>query len=71
LAQGLREHLPGAVGIVTKGVPICALSGFAHFVLGVSVSDTALATLLAAAGVSAAGFRRGAKRAALPVRSSK
>lgn len=36
LAEGLREHLPGAVGIVVKGLPLCLIAAFAHGVLDVS-----------------------------------
>lgn len=51
LADGLRRHLPGGVAIVVKGTPLCMLFAFVHLVLGVPVPATAIAALLAAAGV--------------------
>lgn len=48
LAEGLRRHLPGAVGLVAQGIPICLLAAFGHFALGMSAPNTT-----AGAGVGA------------------
>jgi hypothetical protein len=40
LAEGLRQHLPGAVGIALKGVPLCLFAAFAHGTLDVSAAHT-------------------------------
>jgi hypothetical protein len=68
LAHGLREHLPGAVGIVTKGVPLCAVGTFAHLVLGASVSGGAISAALAGTGVGGSAWLRArrSKRLELP-----
>jgi hypothetical protein len=58
VAEGCREHLPGAVGIVAKGVPACVIVGYVHFGLGVGVSQTAIGTILAGAGGGAADLAR-------------
>lgn len=58
LAGGLREHLPGAVGIVTKGAPLCAIGAFTHFVLGISVPVSTLATGFAGIGVGSSTWLR-------------
>jgi hypothetical protein len=42
VASGLRRHGPDAVGIVIKGLPICGLAAFAHFVLESSIPVTAI-----------------------------
>lgn len=34
LAEGLRVHLPGAVGLFLKGPLICGFMAFGHFALG-------------------------------------
>lgn len=34
LAEGLRLHLPGTVGLLLKGPLICGFMAFGHFVLG-------------------------------------
>jgi hypothetical protein len=38
VASGIERHGPDAVGIVLKGVPMCALVVTVHYALGVSVS---------------------------------
>jgi hypothetical protein len=48
LCGGLREHVPGAVGILVKSVAICLSMAAAHVLLGVSI-----AVLAASAGVKA------------------
>lgn len=58
LARGLREHLPGAVGIVTKGIPLCAVGAFAHLILGMSMSGSAISAALTGAGVSSSVWLR-------------
>jgi hypothetical protein len=52
LVRGLREHLPGAVGIVMKGIPMCAVGAFAHFVLGMSMSGSVISAALSGVGVA-------------------
>jgi hypothetical protein len=42
IAHGLRDHLPGAVGIVAKGTPLCGIATFAHLVIGASIPATAV-----------------------------
>jgi hypothetical protein len=42
LAEAIRLHLPGAVGLVLKGVPLCALMAFTHFVIGTDWFTSAL-----------------------------
>ena len=58
VAEGCRKHLPGAVGIVAKGAPLCAIAGYAHFVLGMNVPQTALGLLIAAVGGGAVALAR-------------
>jgi hypothetical protein len=53
IADGLREHLPGAVGILAKGTPLCALGAYTHLVLGISAPGSAISVGLAGAGGSA------------------
>jgi hypothetical protein len=50
LAEGLREHLPGAVGIVAKGIPLCTLGTLTHLIVGVSVPGSAISVVLAGVG---------------------
>lgn len=40
IADGIRRYLPGAVGILVIGIPICLLVALAHLVLGFSVPAT-------------------------------
>jgi hypothetical protein len=56
LAEGLRRHLPGAVGLIVKGLPLCAFLAFSHFALGV---DLLPATLYGATGIGALRLLRG------------
>lgn len=39
-ADGLREHLPGAVGILLKSTAICLSAAFAHVLLDVPMTAT-------------------------------
>jgi hypothetical protein len=55
LASGLRDHLPGAVGLVVKGIPLCALAAFAHLVLEIGIPGTAISTVLAYFGLGKMG----------------
>jgi hypothetical protein len=54
LARGLERHLPGAVGLVAKGVPLCAIAAFLVLVLGVGIPETAISGLLAYLGLAKA-----------------
>lgn len=56
LAVGFRRHLPGAVGLVTKGLPLCAFLAFAHFVLDVEWPPSLL--LGALGGAAGALFQK-------------
>jgi hypothetical protein len=47
LADGLRQHLPDAVGILLKSAAICLSAAFAHVILDVSTTAT---TVSAGAG---------------------
>jgi hypothetical protein len=58
LADGLREHLPGAVGLVTKGTPLCVFAAFAHFALGASSAKAVIAMLGGGFGTATAIFAR-------------
>jgi hypothetical protein len=58
VAQGLREHLPGAVGVVTKGISLCAVGAFAHLALGMSTSGSAIPPALAGAVVGGSTWLR-------------
>lgn len=40
VADGIRLHVPNSIGILSIGIPTCALASFAHFVLGVSPPAT-------------------------------
>lgn len=42
VANGLREHVPGAIGIVIKSAAICLSVALAHFALAVPVASTAV-----------------------------
>jgi hypothetical protein len=42
LTEGLREHLPGAVGIIVKTIAICLSAICAHVVLDVSMTSTTI-----------------------------
>lgn len=53
LAHGLRRHVPGAVAILAKGIPLCAFSAFLHLVLGVDLPAIAIAAFLGAMGIGA------------------
>lgn len=58
LANGLRDHLPGAVGIVTKGAPLCGVGAFAHLALGLSMSGSAVSAALTTAGIAGTAWLR-------------
>jgi hypothetical protein len=51
VAVGLRRHLPGGVGLLVKGVPLCGLGAFLHLVLGVDLSTSAAVAVLAHLGI--------------------
>jgi hypothetical protein len=59
LATGLREHLPGAVGLIAHGIPLCGLMAFAHFVLGATWIPSAF---FGGAGIGLADLTRRVKR---------
>jgi hypothetical protein len=61
MASGLREHMPGAVGIVTKGLPLCAEGAFAHLVLGIEIPGV-VPVLIASAGASGSVWRHKRRR---------
>jgi CHASE2 domain-containing sensor protein len=42
VANGLREHVPGAVGIIIKSAAVCASAAIAHFALAVPAAPTAI-----------------------------
>lgn len=68
LATGARRHLPGTVGLVVKGIPLCAGAAYAHLALGVSVPDstvgsTVLATVAGLGGAIKATGPLGSLRA--------
>jgi hypothetical protein len=42
VANGLREHVPGAVGIIVKSVAVCASLALVHVVLAIPVASTAI-----------------------------
>ena len=52
LADGLREHLPGGVGIVIKGGAACAVAAVLHFGLGLDVPATVIGSALSGAGLA-------------------
>jgi hypothetical protein len=49
VAAGIERYLPASIGILVIGIPICALTAFVHFVLGVSTPVTAGAGTITAA----------------------
>jgi hypothetical protein len=51
VAIGLREHLPGGIGILVKGGALCVLLAILHFGLGLDV-----ATTIVSGGVSGAAL---------------
>jgi hypothetical protein len=53
VADGLRQHLPGGVGIVVKGGATCVLCAVMHFGLGVDLPATVVSGSLAGAGLVA------------------
>jgi hypothetical protein len=42
VASGLREHVPGAVGIIIKSVAVCASLALVHLVLAIPIASTAI-----------------------------
>jgi hypothetical protein len=42
VANGLREHVPGALGIIIKSVAVCVSLALMHVVLAISVASTAI-----------------------------
>lgn len=42
VANGLREHVPGAVGILIKSVAVCVSLALVHVVLAIPVAPTAI-----------------------------
>jgi hypothetical protein len=53
LADGLREHLPGGIGILVKGGAVCVLSAILHFSLGLDVATTIVSGGVAGAALAA------------------
>lgn len=54
---GLREHVPGAVGIVVKSLAFCLSIGVAH-VLGVSIAGLAVSAGVGATASRVSGIGR-------------
>lgn len=54
LAEGARQHLPGAIGILSKGGCLCVIAALATNTLD---ADAAQAIVGAAAGAAAMGVR--------------
>jgi CHASE2 domain-containing sensor protein len=52
VANGLREHVPGAVGILIKSVAVCVSLALVHVVLAIPVAPTAIG----ATGVGATSY---------------
>jgi len=52
LAEGFRIHLPGTVGLFTKGIIVCALMAFAHFVVEIEWPPSLLLSGAAVGGPS-------------------
>lgn len=52
VANGLREHVPGALGIIIKSVAVCLSLALMHLVLAMSVASTAIG----ATGVGATSY---------------
>lgn len=52
VATGLREHVPGAVGIIIKSVAVCASLALVHVVLAIPIASTAIG----ATGVGATSY---------------
>ncbi len=52
VANGLREHVPGAVGIIVKSVAVCVSLVLVHVVLAIPVASTAIG----ATGVGATSY---------------
>jgi hypothetical protein len=42
LVAGLREHVPGGVGIVVKSLAVCLSMAVVHVVLGLSIAALAV-----------------------------
>jgi hypothetical protein len=54
--EGIRTHLPAAVGVVLTGTIGCGLAAFAHFVLGLPVTAATIGAL-----ATSATARRGSR----------
>jgi hypothetical protein len=62
VVEGLREHLPGALGILLKSLAICLSAASAHLILGASMAATTFgagAGIIATAVHGGLGFLRG------------
>ena len=59
LADGLRQHVPGGVGIVVKGGALCALCALLHFGLGLDIPTTLLSGVLSGVALFAFDHLRG------------
>ena len=57
LVAGLREHVPGAVGIVVKSLAFCLSVGVSH-VLGVSIAGLAVSAGVGVAASRVSGIGR-------------
>jgi hypothetical protein len=59
VADGIREHVPAAVGVIVRGSPLCLLAWLSHAILGASVDTTVIGTAATTAGtIGATSWRR-------------
>jgi hypothetical protein len=56
-AEGFRQHVPGAVGLLVKGVSLCLIGMFAHFVLDMDFGSPAASAAAGGVGVGVVVLR--------------